>query len=174
MQAANLMLEVKSREDDLSAAKQRCESLEKYVEEVLAQNQQFRLQVTNLTSKVDMLSSDLKSNRVTRDSVVTDLESVNQLAVRLNTEKIDLLNRIGTQNSQVENLQSELVKLREELLSAMGQLEEERHRARTLQNMVTNTTVQEERQTVIRNLDRELILETEQEMMSSRREKEDT
>ena len=102
------------------------------------------MQVTNLTSKVDMLSSDLKSNRVTRDSVVTDLESVNQLAVRLNTEKIDLLNRIGTQNSQVENLQSELVKLREELLSAMGQLEEERHRARTLQNMVTNTTVQED------------------------------
>ena len=132
------------------------------------------MQVTNLTSKVDMLSSDLKSNRVTRDSVVTDFEGVNQLAVRLNTEKIDLLNRIGTQNSQVENLQSELVKLREELLSAMGQLEEERHRARTLQNMVTNTTVQEERQTVIRNLDRELILETEQEMMSSRREKEDT
>ena len=133
----------------------------------------LRVQVTNLTSKVDMLSSDLKSNRVTRDSVVTDLESVNQLAVRLNTEKIDLLNRIGTQNSQVENLQTELVKLREELLSAMGQLEEERHRARTLQNMVTNTTVQEERQTVIRNLDRELILETEQEMTSIRGEKED-
>ena len=132
------------------------------------------VQVTNLTSKVDMLSSDLKSNRVTRDSVVTDLESVNQLAVRLNTEKIDLLNRIGTQNSQVENLQTELVKLREELLSAMGQLEEERHRARTLQNMVTNTTVQEERQTVIKNLDRELILETEQEMTSIRREREDT
>merc|ERR1711942_359592 len=69
MQAANLMLEVKSREDDLAAAKQRCDSLEKYVEEVLAQNQQFRLQVTSLGSKVDMLSSDLKSNRVTRDGV---------------------------------------------------------------------------------------------------------
>ena len=120
--------------------------------------------MTNLTSKVDMLSSDLKSNRVTRDSVVTDLESVNQLAVRLNTEKIDLLNRIGAQNTQVESLQTELVRIREDLLSAMGQLEEERHRARTLQNMVTNTTVQEERQTVIRNLDRELIFETEQEV----------
>ena len=45
MQAANLMLEVRSREDDLAAAKQRCDSLEKYVEEVLAQNEQFRLQV---------------------------------------------------------------------------------------------------------------------------------
>ena len=120
--------------------------------------------MTNLTSKVDMLSSDLKSNRVTRDSVVTDLESVNQLAVRLNTEKIDLLNRIGAQNTQVESLQTELVRIREDLLSAMGQLEEERHRARTLQNMVTNTTVQEERQTVIRSLDRELIFETEEEV----------
>ena len=123
------------------------------------------MQVTNLSSKVDMLSSDLKSNRVTRDSVVTDLESVNQLAVRLNTEKIDLISRMGNQNSQVENLQTELVKLREDLLSAMGQLEEERHRARTLQNMVTNTTMQEERQTVFRNLDREIIVETEQEVL---------
>ena len=59
------------------------------------------MKVTNLSSKVDMLGSDLQSNRVTRDSVVTDLESVNQLAVRLNTEKIDLINRIGKQNSQV-------------------------------------------------------------------------
>ena len=45
MQAANLMLEVRSREDDLAAAKQRCDSLEKYVEEVLAQNEQFRLHI---------------------------------------------------------------------------------------------------------------------------------
>jgi hypothetical protein len=63
---------------------------------------------------------------------------------------------------KVENLQGDLVKLREDLLSAMGQLEEEKHRARTLQNMVTNTTTQEERRTVIRTLDRE-ILETEWE-----------
>ena len=101
MQAANLMLEVRSREDDLVAAKQRCDGLEKYVDEILAQNEQFRLQVSNLTSKVDVLTSDLKSNRVTRDGVITDLESVNQLAVRLNSEKIDLVNRISNQNKQV-------------------------------------------------------------------------
>ena len=56
-----------------------------------------------------------------------------------------------------------MVKLREDLLSAMGQLEEERHRARTLQDMVTNTSRQEERQTVIRQMDREIRLETEWE-----------
>ena len=146
--------------------------------------------VTNLSRKVDMLGSDLKSNRVTRDSVVTDLESVNQLAVRLNTEKIDLINRIGKQNSQVggreafrfvimyrsgfkvENLQEDLVKLREDLLGAMGQLEDERHRARTLQDMVTNTTTQE-RQTVIRTLDREIILDTEWEQEMSRGSREE-
>ena len=44
MQAVNLMLEVRSREDNLAAAKQRCDSLEKYMQEVLAQNEQFRLQ----------------------------------------------------------------------------------------------------------------------------------
>ena len=168
------MLEVRSREDDLSAAKQRCDGLETYVQEILAQNEEFRLQVslaplnlsfiqhvicqvTNLTSKVDILTSDLKSNRVTRDSVITDLENVNELAVRLNSEKVDLVNRIGTQNHQVEQLQDELIKLREELLGAMAQLEDEKHRASTLQRLVTNTTTttttareeRGERQTVI-------------------------
>ena len=153
MQAANLMLEVRSREDDLAAAKQRCDSLESYVEEILAQNEQFRMQVGSLTSKVDVLTSDLKSNRVTRDGVITDLENVNQLAVRLNSEKIDLVNRISNQNKQVEGLQEELVKLREELLGAMSQLEDERHRARTLQRMVTTSSMREERETVIRSMD---------------------
>ena len=101
MQAANLMIEVRSREDDLLAAKQRCEGLEKYVEEILSQNEEFRLQVSSLAGKVDSLTSDLKSNRVTRDGVISDLESVNQLAVRLNSEKADLASRIGNQNRQV-------------------------------------------------------------------------
>ena len=57
--------------------------------------------MSSLTSKVDVLTSDLKSNRVTRDGVITDLESVNQLAVRLNSEKVDLVNRINNQNKQV-------------------------------------------------------------------------
>ena len=59
------------------------------------------------------------------------------------------MNRISNQNKQVEDLQEELVKLREELLGAMGQLEDERHRARTLQRMVTSSTTREERETVI-------------------------
>ena len=61
------------------------------------------VQVTTLSSKLDILSSDLKSNRVTRDSVLSDLEGVNQLAVRLNTEKIELMGRIGNQNSEVRH-----------------------------------------------------------------------
>ena len=84
----------------------------------------------------------MKSNRVTRDSVITDLENVNELAVRLNSEKVDLVNRIGSQNQQVEQLQDELIKLREELLGAMAQLEDERHRASTLQRLVTNSSTQ--------------------------------
>ena len=56
---------------------------------------------------------------------------------------------------QVEELQEDLVKLREELLGAMGQLEDERHRARTLQRLVTSssTVAREERQSVIRSVE---------------------
>ena len=65
------------------------------------------------------------------------------------------------------------MKLREDLLGAMGQLEEERHRARTLQAMVTNTTTQEERQTVIRTLDREILLDTEWDQAMARDSREE-
>ena len=45
------------------------------------------------------------------------------------------------------------MKLREELLGAMGQLEEERHRARTLQRLVTSSEARESRQTVIKSVE---------------------
>lgn len=155
MQAANLMIELRSREADVVAASSRCENLDKYLEEVLQQNEQFRAQVVNLNAKVDMLTSDLKENRIHRDSVLTDLNDVNHLAVKLNTDKVDLLNKISGQNNDVEKLQVELTTIREDLLSAMGALEEERHRARTLQDMIVSTEVRESRETVIRTLEEE-------------------
>ena len=51
----------------------------------------------------------------------------------------------------------------------MGQLEDERYRARVLQNMVTKTTTQEERETVIRTIDREIIIEKNLEEETSSR-----
>jgi len=159
MQAANLNLEVRSREDDLKAAKARCDDLEKYLEEILQQNEQFRLQTCELNTKLDLLTSDLKENRITRDAVLSDLDSVNELAVKLNSEKVELLARIGAQNNAVEGLQGELVSLREQLLRAMATLEDERHRARTLQDMVVSGgPALLDRETVIRSreLGREL------------------
>ena len=38
---------------------------------------------------------------MTRDGVLQDLDSVNDLAVRLNSEKLDLLQRVTDQNQQV-------------------------------------------------------------------------
>ena len=101
MRSANLVLEVRAREDDLKTAKDRCQGLENHLEEILQQNQVFRLQIQELSAKVDLLTTNLKENRVTRDSVVHDLDSVNELAVRLNTEKIELLSKMEAQNSQV-------------------------------------------------------------------------
>ena len=49
------MLEVRSREDDLSAAKQRCDGLETYVQEILAQNEEFRLQVSLAPLKLSFI-----------------------------------------------------------------------------------------------------------------------
>jgi methionyl-tRNA synthetase len=44
----------------------RCDNLEKYLEEILRQNETFRTQVITLNAKVDMLTSDLQDNRITR------------------------------------------------------------------------------------------------------------
>merc|ERR1712096_183777 len=163
------MIELRSRESDLAAATSRCDNLDKYVEEVLQQNEQFRAQVVNLNAKMDMMTSDLKENRIHRDSVLTDLNSVNELAVKLNTDKVDLLNKISGQDNDVEKLQGELTNLREDLLSAMAALEEERHRARTLQDMLVNTEVRESRETVIRTIEEEAKQEEEAKFIGSAR-----
>jgi len=159
MQAANLMIEVSSRESDLTAARARCDDLEKYLEEVLQQNEQFVSQVANLNAKLDMITSDLKENRIHRDSVLADLDNVNELAVKLNTEKVDLINKISSQNNDVQNLQDELDKLREDLLSAMAALEEEKHRAKTLQEILVTSETREARETVIRTIEEEFMEE---------------
>ena len=52
MQAANLMIEVNGREADLAAAKARSDDLEKYLEDVLRQNEQFVGQIAGLNAKV--------------------------------------------------------------------------------------------------------------------------
>merc|ERR1711874_201092 len=101
-------------------------------------------------AKVDMITSDLKENRIHRDSV---------LAVKLNTEKVDLINKISSQNNDVQNLQDELDKLREDLLSAMAALEEEKHRAKTLQEILVTSETREARETVIRTIEEEFMEE---------------
>ena len=40
--------------------------------------------------QVDMLTADLQDNRIARDSVLTDLDGVNELAVKLNSDKVDV------------------------------------------------------------------------------------
>ena len=62
--------------------------MEKYLEEIQRQNETFRTQVVTLNAKVDMLTANLQDNRITRDTVLTDLDSVNELAVKLNTDKV--------------------------------------------------------------------------------------
>ena len=62
--------------------------MEKYLEEIQRQNETFRTQVVTLNAKVDMLTANLQDNRITRDTVLTDLDSVNALAVKLNTDKV--------------------------------------------------------------------------------------
>ena len=42
---------MQAREDDLVAAKRRCDTLETVVQEITGQNEQFRSQVTGLTAK---------------------------------------------------------------------------------------------------------------------------
>ena len=43
-----------------------------------------------LIYQVDMLTEDLQDNRIARDGVLTDLDGVNELAAKLNMDKVGL------------------------------------------------------------------------------------
>ena len=40
--------------------------------------------------QVDMLTEDLQDNRIARDGVLTDLDGVNELAAKLNMDKVEI------------------------------------------------------------------------------------
>ena len=48
----------------------------------------INLNLTPIFVQVDMLTADLQDNRIARDSVFTDLDGVNELAVKLNSDKV--------------------------------------------------------------------------------------
>jgi len=149
MEADNTNLEVKSREAELEAARAKCFQSDEYIENMMRQNENMKTQIISLNAKVEMLTADLQENRIARDSVLEDLSGVNMLAVKLNTDKIELLHKIGEQNNEVEKLQVELTSLREELMSALSSVEDEKHRSKTLEKLVTQSS-SEIRETVIK------------------------
>eukprot|EP00088_Acartia_fossae_P029819 TRINITY_DN30742_c0_g2_i1.p1 TRINITY_DN30742_c0_g2~~TRINITY_DN30742_c0_g2_i1.p1 ORF type:complete len:139 (+),score=28.81 TRINITY_DN30742_c0_g2_i1:2-418(+) len=121
---------------------------------MLQQNDHLKTQIISLNAKVEMLTADLAENRIARDSVLDDLNGVNALAVKLNTDKVELLHKIGEQNSEVEKLHTELTALKQELLAALSSIEDERHRSKTLEKLVTESS-SEARETVIKEIRKE-------------------
>ena len=85
--------------------------------EVLANNEGFCMQITELSAQVEVLTSDPRDNNVTREGDCNDRAGVNELAVKLGTKKTNLeLASSGLAEAQAsrDNLGKKLSKLRSE------------------------------------------------------------
>ncbi|XP_040575956.1 uncharacterized protein [Lepeophtheirus salmonis] len=136
-QVVSLEMDLKSRETELNAAETRLRNLEKDLAEMSLSNENYRLQLASFTVRADLAESELKESRNQQSWINKDLSNVHDLAVTLNSQKVELLNKISEQESEINSMSNEIDKLRSELIFLRKEYHEERAKTKNLEGKLS-------------------------------------
>ncbi len=114
-QAESLQMRLSERTAELEASQRRLSQLEKDLVETSLANENYRAEVARLGAQFDVTSSQLREARSQASWVNTDLSNVHQLAVDLNTQKVELQSQIADQAGEIEVLNGEIRQLKDEV-----------------------------------------------------------
>lgn len=131
-------MELAERSVQLEASQKRLADMESDLVEMSLSNENYRSQVANLTTKVDVAQSQLKEAKSHSTWINSDLTNVHELAVQLNSQKLELQNQIAEQASEIELLNTEIRSLRNEVSELSAQIQKERERSQTLEEKLRN------------------------------------
>ena len=124
--ASQLELQLATRTEELRAAESRLTEMEKDLIELSLANENYKSQLITLTSRVDHAESELKTVRSQNRFADTDFDDFNRIASDLAKEKTDLQVTIAEQAREIELLQGDIAKLRNEVLLLTQQVDGQR------------------------------------------------
>ena len=120
---SQLNLELRSKSHELQAAQLRLTHMEQDLVEMSAANDNYKSQILNLSTRVDIAESEMRVLRT--ESLNPDVHEVQRLNEELIQQKDELQHQIAIQAGEIENLQRETRELREELEQVNQALEQQ-------------------------------------------------
>merc|ERR1712129_79125 len=96
--------------------------------EMSAQNENYRSQVMNLTTQVDIAETQMRAFQNQDPWIGTDLQDFHRLNDELSQQKEELQTQIALQAQEIENLTEEIKDLRTELDRVSKSLDVEREK----------------------------------------------
>ncbi|XP_035680916.1 centrosomal protein of 135 kDa-like isoform X2 [Branchiostoma floridae] len=142
-ESSNTKLELMSRESEVRRLREKADSQEREIQEHLAAQQAYELQVSNLTVSMQTLEEDLRQAEEEKGALGTDLSSVRELCVKLDTTKEALSRQLTQKSVDSEQAKTALEELRREADLLRSQVSSERASVRNLEGLLSTNRERE-------------------------------
>ncbi|XP_019624383.1 PREDICTED: centrosomal protein of 135 kDa-like [Branchiostoma belcheri] len=142
-ESSNTKLELMSRESEVRRLREKADSQEREIQEHLAAQQAYELQVSNLTVSLQNLEEDLRQVEEEKGALSTDLSSVRDLCVKLDTTKEGLSRQLTQKSVDSEQAKTALEELRREADLLRSQVSSERASVRNLEGLLSTNRERE-------------------------------
>ncbi|XP_066287957.1 centrosomal protein of 135 kDa-like isoform X2 [Branchiostoma lanceolatum] len=142
-ESSNTKLELMSRESEVRRLREKVDSQEREIQEHLAAQQAYELQVSNLTVSMQTLEEDIRQVEEEKGALGTDLSSVRDLCVKLDTTKEALSRQLTQKSVDSEQAKTALEELRREADLLRSQVTSERASVRNLEGLLSTNRERE-------------------------------
>ncbi|XP_059093802.1 uncharacterized protein LOC131888874 [Tigriopus californicus] len=132
----SMSMELREKNAELEASHRRLSDLEKDLIEVSLLNENHRSQVATLSTRLDLANSRMKEAQSQSTWINADLTDVHDLAIQLNSQKVELQGQISNQANEIEGLNGEIEHLRQEVESLSRAIRDEREKSRHLEDLL--------------------------------------
>jgi predicted nucleic acid-binding Zn-ribbon protein len=139
-QITNLRLDLSTRSAELRATESRLADMEQDLIELSLANESYRSQVATLTTKYDLVDTELKAVKSHTTWSATELTDFQNIATQLDEEKLALQRQISEQAQEIELLNGEILTLRQEITKLTSIMEEEKSSINEQKRELRNTT----------------------------------
>merc|ERR1712126_615239 len=114
------------RSAELRATESRLADMEQDLIELSLANESYRSQVATLSTKYDLVDTELRAVKSHTTWSATELADVQNIATQLDEEKLALQRQIADQSQEIELLNGEILTLRQEITKLTTLIEEDK------------------------------------------------
>ncbi|XP_049645916.1 centrosomal protein of 135 kDa [Suncus etruscus] len=176
-ESSSVRLELLSIDTERRHLRERVELLEKEIQEHISAHHAYESQISSMAKAMASLEEDLRRQESEKATALSDMASLRELCIKLDSGKDLTIQQLNSKNLEVERLTAELESVKSEAELLKKQLSSERHTIKNLESLLVSNRDKEfqsqlnshEKETEIQLLKEKLTL-SESKLSSQSRE----